>query len=127
MERGRGPRRRSRLTRQVGRRLRELREERGLTLAEVARRAGTSIAAIRVVESGERAATLVTIDILTRALGVSVESLFSGKENPSDRRIPPDPVFLRLVRSLRDRPRRELEALEKLLAAFDRATARDRA
>jgi transcriptional regulator with XRE-family HTH domain len=120
MDKGRGRRRRSPITQAVGRKLRALREARGISIAEVARRAETSTAAVRMVESGARAATLVTVKALADALSVPVKSLFSGPETA----VPPDPeerVLLRLVRALRGRSRRQLQAIEKLVAAFDRA------
>lgn len=124
MVRGRGPRRRSTITKKVGGRLRALREERGLSVAEVARRAGTSPAAVRFVEAGERAPTIVSVEALCRALGVPLAALFSGKSDVPPA-APADRILLRLVGRLRGRPARQLQSVEKLLAAFDRAIERE--
>lgn len=54
----------------IGRRLRELREARGLSLSEVARRAGIGKATLSGLETGIRNPTLETLYAVTTQLGV---------------------------------------------------------
>lgn len=124
MRRAVGPRRRSTLVRKVGERLRSLRESRGLSISEVARRVGTSPAAIRLLETGERAATLVTIEAVSRALSVSVSGLFTGDRKGTEANA--DRTLARLHAALEGRPASQLTAIETLIQAFDQAIAIDR-
>ncbi|UCM88123.1 helix-turn-helix domain-containing protein [Streptomyces marincola] len=62
------PRETTDLARHVGRRLRELREEQGLSLSELARRAGLGKATLSELEGGRRNPTLDTLYALTTAL-----------------------------------------------------------
>ncbi|MEE4544899.1 helix-turn-helix domain-containing protein [Streptomyces sp. V4-01] len=62
------------LNEQVGRRLRQLREERGLSLSELARRSGTGKATLSELEAGRRNPTLETLYALTTALGVPLSA-----------------------------------------------------
>lgn len=59
-------------------RLQELRDRRGLSQAELARRSGVSQATISRIEAGKtKGVDLVTLDRLSRALGVSPRSLLA--------------------------------------------------
>lgn len=62
------------LAAQVGRRLRELREARGLTLSAAARRSGLGKGTLSELESGRRNPTLETLYALTTALGVPLST-----------------------------------------------------
>lgn len=66
------------LNARVGQRLRELREERGLTLSALARRSGTGKATLSELEAGRRNPTLETLYALTTALGVPVSAVLAG-------------------------------------------------
>ncbi|MEV4419029.1 XRE family transcriptional regulator [Patulibacter sp. NPDC049589] len=59
-------------------RLRALRTERGLTLAEAARRAGMDPSSLSRLESGARRLTLDHLPVLARALGVTVDDLLES-------------------------------------------------
>ncbi|MGH9194774.1 MAG: helix-turn-helix domain-containing protein [Acidimicrobiia bacterium] len=59
----------------IGRRLRELREEKGLTAYEIARRSGIHRPNISRMESGKHVPTVETLDRLARALGVPIATL----------------------------------------------------
>jgi DNA-binding XRE family transcriptional regulator len=61
----------------IGRRLRELREEKGLTAYEIARRSGIHRPNISRMESGKHVPTVDTLDRLARALGVPVAALLA--------------------------------------------------
>ena len=63
-------------------RLQALRERRGLSQAELARRSGVSQATISRIEAGKtRGVDLVTLDRLARALGVSPGSLLASSKS----------------------------------------------
>jgi transcriptional regulator with XRE-family HTH domain len=62
------------LNEQVGRRLRQLRVERKLSLSELARRSGLGKATLSELESGQRNPTLETLYAVTTALGVPVSA-----------------------------------------------------
>ena len=70
----------------VRRRLRELREERGLTLQQVAERASIDISTLSRLEAGKRRLALDHIPALADALGVSADELL-GSPPPQDPRV----------------------------------------
>ena len=59
-----------------GRRLRELRQERGLSQEELADRAELHRTYVSSVERGERNVALVNVERLANALGVHIRDLF---------------------------------------------------
>jgi transcriptional regulator with XRE-family HTH domain len=71
---------------QIARRIREIRDAQGLSLAALAERSGVSRSNISLIERGESSATATVLDKLSAALGVTVASLF---EKPADE---PSPV-----------------------------------
>jgi transcriptional regulator with XRE-family HTH domain len=62
----------------VRRRLRDLRTERGLTLAQVAERANLDVSTLSRLESGKRRLTLEHLPGLAAALGVSIDELIGA-------------------------------------------------
>jgi transcriptional regulator with XRE-family HTH domain len=62
----------------VRRRLRDLRGERGLTLAQVAERANLDVSTLSRLESGKRRLTLEHLPGLAAALGVSIDELIGA-------------------------------------------------
>ncbi|GII01624.1 XRE family transcriptional regulator [Planobispora takensis] len=62
-------------TSHVGRRIRSLREERGISLSELARRAGVGKATLSGLENGTRNPTLETLWAVTAQLGVGLASV----------------------------------------------------
>ncbi|MDR6168673.1 transcriptional regulator with XRE-family HTH domain [Microbacterium paludicola] len=60
---------------QIGPRLRAARQERGLTLDELAERAGMSTSTLSRLESGKRQANLELLVPLTRQLGIRIDDL----------------------------------------------------
>ena len=77
--------------REVGPRLRALRQQRGATLAGLSETTGISVSTLSRLESGQRKATLELLLPLTRALHVPLDQLLD--EPPSDDpRIHPRPV-----------------------------------
>ena len=74
----------------VRRRLRELRAERGLTLAQVAERANIDLSTLSRLESGKRRLALDHLPALAAALGVSADELLGARprEDPRVREAP---------------------------------------
>jgi transcriptional regulator with XRE-family HTH domain len=62
----------------VRRRLRDLRAERGLTLAQIAERANLDVSTLSRLESGKRRLTLDHLPGLAAALGVSIDELIGA-------------------------------------------------
>jgi transcriptional regulator with XRE-family HTH domain len=62
----------------LGRRLRVLREERQLSLRELARRLGISASAISQFETGKSRLSVSTLYAIVTELGISLDELFSG-------------------------------------------------
>jgi len=69
----------------VGTRLRALRSERGLTLADLAETTGISISTLSRLESGRRKATLELLLPLARAHGILLDDLVSEPSVPDPR------------------------------------------
>ncbi|GAA2365077.1 helix-turn-helix domain-containing protein [Nonomuraea africana] len=68
--------------REVGARLRRMREERGLSLSELARRAGVGKATLSGVETGTRNPTLDTLWAITAQLGVPIAAVLGATTEP---------------------------------------------
>lgn len=66
----------------VGGRLRETRQGRGLTLDDVARRAGVTKSFVSAVERGETSPSIGSLYRLCEALGLAVAGLFETPPNP---------------------------------------------
>lgn len=64
---------------QVGRRIRALREQRGLSLRALSARCGLSSNAISLIERGENSPTVSSLHLLAEALEVSIASLFEAE------------------------------------------------
>jgi transcriptional regulator with XRE-family HTH domain len=84
VKRVRGPSRRPELigdevVRNVGRQLRRLRQSRGLTLSELATRAGCSDGYLSGVETGAITPTLSSISTLAAVLGADLGAFFGGE------------------------------------------------
>jgi transcriptional regulator with XRE-family HTH domain len=63
-----------------GKKLRELRVERALSLRALGERSGVTFATINNLENGNRPARLVTIRKLAEALGIEPKELMKGEE-----------------------------------------------
>lgn len=66
----------------LGARLQALRLDRGLTVKELAEKAGVSTAAINSAERGRNEPSLFTAICLADALGVSLDFLATGRGTP---------------------------------------------
>ncbi len=72
----------------MGRRLRELREARGLTLSELARLAGVGKATLSGLENGTRDPRLETLYAIAAALGVPMSALTLDRGAPAATAVP---------------------------------------
>lgn len=66
----------------VGQRVRELRQARGISLSELARRAGVGKATLSGVETGTRNPTLETLWAITAQLGVPIGAILDSPPEP---------------------------------------------
>ncbi|WP_329332414.1 XRE family transcriptional regulator [Streptomyces sp. NBC_00663] len=64
----------------VGARIRQARQERGVSLRALAREVGVSASLVSQIETGKSQPSVSTLYALTTALGISVESLFEPGE-----------------------------------------------
>jgi transcriptional regulator with XRE-family HTH domain len=97
---------------EVRRNLREIRESRGLTQAELGIRAGVGAASVSHFETGQRAPSLETLVKLADALGITVDTLLGRAPMEAGAQV--DPVFLQASRA--DMP--TLETVRRVTAAI---------
>ena len=64
---------------EVGRRIRELREQRGWHKGTLATRAGIAPSYIPVLENGEKSPTIETLDAICFAFGITLSDFFAEK------------------------------------------------
>jgi transcriptional regulator with XRE-family HTH domain len=69
-----------------GRKLRKMREDNGLTPAQLAEMAGLHLQALSKLERGEREPRWSTVVALARAFGVSTDEFLPDPEGPEPRR-----------------------------------------
>src|ERR1041385_3247270 len=85
----------------VGKRLRQLREVKGLSQGDIERRSGLLRSYISRVEGGYTAPSLGTLEKFAKALEVEpYQILFGGDGHPRPPRIPPHPIFPKPVHRL---------------------------
>ncbi len=101
------------IVKSIGQRIRQLRTERSgprLTQEQLAERAEISVSFLSMIERGERAPHLETLEMLAGALEVPLEELFRGPAGPGDRL---EPSLRPLVDWVRKRglSRRDLDRL----------------
>jgi transcriptional regulator with XRE-family HTH domain len=101
----------------LGQNLKQLRERRGLTQAELGTRASMSAASVSHFETGQRQPSLESLVKLADALEVSVDTLLG--RTPMEGRV--DPIFLRASRA----DAQTLTTLKRLTAALLDGVERD--
>lgn len=80
--------------RRLGRRLRSLRDAKGWSLADMAKRSGYERGYIGEVERGKKNVPILTLRVLAEALGVTIETVLAGiskgrhPKRPSVRAVP---------------------------------------
>lgn len=109
------------IERALGAKLRALREQQGLSQAELARRARLSQSNVGRIEEGERSCTVGSLARLAEGLGVDPAVLLSDlREQPKPARS--ERIFFRLAAKLRDRDEAFLRATEDLIRALERVS-----
>lgn len=73
----------------VGHHIRDLRKQRALTLAQLAKLAGVSVAFVSLVERNKAQPSVKTLHAISRALGVTISWFFLGKTDAPARAISP--------------------------------------
>jgi transcriptional regulator with XRE-family HTH domain len=103
---------------QIGTRLRALRQSRGFTQAKLARLLGTQQTAISLVELGRRGLTVQQVVKLAKALHVSTDALLAQPNGLADDALPRDRKLLQRMRRIEKLPKTERQALIKTIDAF---------
>ncbi len=93
-----------------GQRIRALRVQRGLSQEELALRAGITPAYLGMVERGEKNPTLLTVEKVCNALGISLEQCFSQEQGPE-----PDNISEQILFLLRGMDEQEKHAVLKIV------------
>lgn len=99
----------------VADRVRSLREEQGISQAELARQAKIARSHLSQIESGNNVPSVVTADALARALGVPITQLVAEEEQP----VRPDPADGIAV-LLRERGPAYLAAVKTYIRTLDK-------
>src|ERR671911_272011 len=68
----------------VGQRLREAREQEGLSLRELARRLELSASALSQIETGKSRPSVKTLYAIVSELGISLDELFENPAGPTE-------------------------------------------
>ena len=68
------------ITKKTANRLKELRQQKGLTQAEVAMQAAINTNTYAKIERGEQAATVVMLEKIAQVLGVEMRDIFHFKQ-----------------------------------------------
>jgi Zn-dependent peptidase ImmA (M78 family)/transcriptional regulator with XRE-family HTH domain len=95
----------------VSKRVRSLRERKGWSLSELARRAGIGVSTLSEIEAGQSAPRLDTLGALAHALGAPLDTFLHADENPLEARLQPieTPENLSMLQLWLERCRRYLE------------------
>ena len=99
---------------EFGARLQRFREIRGLTQAELGRRAAMAAASVSHFETGQRAPSLESLVKLADALEVSTDALLGRAEIGSVHSTQVDPIFLQASQSSSD----TLDTVRRVTAAI---------
>jgi transcriptional regulator with XRE-family HTH domain len=93
-----------RLIRQLGKRVRFLRDAKGLTRDDLAAEANMSLQNVTKIENGERFVSAMSLLQLSDALNVSISDLFNFEESRSTR----SPAKIKLEAILKNLPEKQL-------------------
>lgn len=104
----------------MGERVRALREERAMTQAALARRAGTSQSNLARIENGERSPTLASLSKIADALKLSLSELLA-EDAPRSTTPKAEKMWFRISARLRDRDADFLRGVEHLIRALESA------
>lgn len=101
---------------EIGARLRALRQERGLSQVELAEKLGTYQTTVSAIERGARGLTLHQAIKLARAIGASPDDLLgSPQASPAASK---DRRFMRRLEKIEKLPKRDQQALLRTIDAF---------
>lgn len=89
----------------LGQSLKKLREDRGLTVREIARRAGVSASLVSQIERGRVTPSVATLYQLATEFGLPIDALFSGTVEPATEREVSAPLSRGPILRLNDRKR----------------------
>jgi transcriptional regulator with XRE-family HTH domain len=103
---------------EIGGRLRALRQARDMTQVELAKILGTQQTAISQVELGNRGLTVQQVVKLARALKISTDAILAEPTAPREDGLPGDRKLLRRLRQIERLPKAEKKALLKTIDAF---------
>lgn len=114
------PPRNSRVSKkEIGRRVRLLRDERGLTQTELGERLDLTQSNISAIERGDRGVTIHQAVRIARALRISVDELLTGSRPTKDKRShTEDRRFVRRLQEIDRLPKGDKQALLKTIDAF---------
>jgi transcriptional regulator with XRE-family HTH domain len=103
---------------EIGRRLRAVRQARGITQVQLAKVLGTQQTAISQVELGNRGLTIQQVVKLAKALNVSTDAILSQPRGTDHESLPKDRKLLQRIQRIERLPRSEKQALLKTIDAF---------
>jgi transcriptional regulator with XRE-family HTH domain len=104
--------------REIGERLRTLRQARGITQVRLAKMLGTQQTAISQVELGNRGLTIQQVVKLAKALAVPTDEILAQPNGASREGLPKDRRLLQRIRQIEKLPKTEKQALLKTIDAF---------
>ena len=102
----------------IGERLRSLRQARDMTQTQLAKVLGTQQTAVSQVELGNRGLTVHQVVKLATALQVSTDAILRPTNGSDPRELPKDRRLLRRLRQIEQLPKAEKQALLKTIDAF---------
>ena len=103
---------------EIGERVRELRQQRDLTQAQLAKAIGTHAPNISSIEHGLRGVSIQQIVKLSRALRVSPEEILGHGKKSRTRSRPPSPRLLQRLEKMSTLPKPKQRALLEFLDAY---------
>lgn len=98
---------------EIGKRITQLREDRGWTTNRLANLCGLSQSFLRAVELGEKGISVENLELVCQALGISLRGFF----DVPDQREGPDEALHRRIEALNFRQRSALSAFLDAMAA----------
>lgn len=108
--------------REIGRRLRAVRQARGITQVQLAKVLDTQQTAISQVELGNRGLTIQQVVRLATALHVSTDAILGQPRRSDHDALPKDRKLLQRIQRIEKLPKPEKQALLKTIDAFLRSS-----
>ena len=104
---------------EIGKRVRTLRLERGLTQAELGKMLNMAQTNVSALERGERGVTIHQAVRISKALRVTIDELLTGNRPEKEKQLRvQDRRFLRRLRMIEKLPKGDQQALLKTIDAF---------